>query len=475
MRRYALFAALFALSCRKSTPAAPTRPPHAAHASDAALTPHHASDASSANADAAGDAEVVRVVPRVTPPPGPPRPDGGATRRTSTARVTAPNADDPWALVSAPGGALWVRAVNHEGQRVSEIVATVMNRDGVALGAPRLVRRTTGPVRALSVDAVGPHVWVAWHTVRSAEDSDRQEHIVAAIHGDADLSAVSAPVTLANFSYVSNEDLPYRWDRPTARVFVRDDGGALVVSTGARAVCVHGESEEHTERVPCEGWNVTRVELTGEKRVDGNSVLCAVDVPSGFVRVPGGIAYAVRDDHVGTKLFTYTESLGAQAAVPNPLSDELWHYGDPSMAWGDGVFAMRASFVESDGGDTAPEGVFVRGASAAARTPELHDQYGGVVLPRIDLSPLRCVGGHPVARVRWDHGSSSGVVFDPTHAGTSIELARWAEVSALALPSGVTDAPSSLVWAGNARVGVSGARLMRWTCERNGSLRLASE
>ncbi len=460
--------ALVALSCRKAPPSAHDAMPPRATQPDA-----HA-DVAQLIADAA-PIEAPHVLPRWTPPPGPPpRPDAGVARHTTTARVSPVNTDDPWALAAAPDGAFWVRAVNHPGQRTSEIVATVMGHDGVAVGPPKLVRRTTGPVRAVSVDAANGQVWIAWHTVRPAETSMREEHIVAALHGDATLTEVGAPVTLTNFSYMADSELPYVWSEPIARVFVRDDGGALVVSTGARSVCVHGESEEHTERVPCEGWNVSRVELTGEKRVSSESLLCPVGVPQGFARVPGGVAYAVREDHIGTKILTFTAAIGATAPAALPIESELWHYSDPVIAWGDGVFAMRATYIDdAQGLPTRADGVYVRGPTPSTHTPTLHDSYGGELIPGVTLSPLRCVDGHPVARVRWDRGPAAGVVFDPTHAGTSVDLARWSDTRRLALPANVEDPPEALVWAGSALVGVSGATLLRWTCAADGSLHLA--
>ncbi len=198
-------------------------------------------------------------------------------------------------------------------------------------------------------------------------------------------------------------------------------------------------------------------------------------VPQGFARVPGGVAYAVREDHIGTKILTFTATLGATAPAPLPLESELWHYSDPALAWGDGVFAMRAAYIdESQDIPTATDGVYVRGPTRSTHTPTLRDSYGGELIPGAILSPLRCVGGHPVARVRWDRGPSAGVVFDPTHPGTSLDLARWSDPRRLALPANVEAPPAALVWAGAALVGVSGATLLRWTCAADGSLRLAS-
>ena len=465
--RPALVAALLMLSCRKPAPpahhdAAPARPAPA----DASRAP--VADASPADA---APAEPPRVLPRFTPPPGMPRPDGG-TRRTVAARRAPVNAEDPWALAASPRGALWVRAVNREGQRVSEIVATVIGRDGQPVGEPKLVRRTTGPIRDVTVDAQGEHVWIAWHAVRSPEEGAREEHIVAGIHGNADLTEVGSPVTVTNFSYQPQPDAPYTWSGPMARVFVRDDGGALLVSTGPRAVCVHGEDEEHSERVPCEGWNVSRLELDGSKRVRGESLLCPVGLPQAFVRVPRGIAYLVQDDHIGTKFVAYTEAFGAQAPDALPDDFSLWHYADAAMAYGDGALALRAHYTETETSDApAADGVMVRGG--ASPTPALQDAYRMPVMPGIRRSPLRCVDGHPVVRVGWARGPAAGVAFDPTHAGTSLDLAAWADLRNLPLPDGAENPPDDVVWAGEALVGVVGTALARWTCAPNGALRLA--
>jgi hypothetical protein len=354
---------------------------------------------------------------------------------------------------------------------VSEIVATVMGRDGRPVGEPRLVRRTTGPVRDVTVDAAGEHVWIAWHTVRAPEEGAREEHIVAALHGDLELSAVAPPVTVTNFSYEPRPEMPYGWSRPLARVFVRDDGGALLVSTGPRAVCVDGEGPEHSERVPCDSWNISHVELDGGKQVREESLLCPFGVPHAFVRVPRGIAYLVSDDHIGTKFFAATEAFGATAPDPLPAEFWLWHYRDGAMAWGDGALALRADYADIESEDAPAEGVIVRGN--ATPTPALQDAYHMPMLPGIRLSPLRCVEGHPVVRVGWARGPAAGVTFDPTHPGTSIDLAAWAELRNLPLPAGASDPPDALAWAGDALVGVVGGALARWTCAPNGALRLA--
>lgn len=448
-------------ACRKpSTPATPAR--------DAAVT--------RAAADVPRDVAAPdrpHVVRPLSVPPGAVRPDAGAVRRTAAAHVATTD-EDAWALASAPGGAWWVRAVNHRGQRVSEIVATAIGHDGVATGAPRLLRRTTGPLRSVSVEAVGEHVWVAWHTVRGDEDpaATRDEHIVAALHGNADLSEVGAPVTIANFSRPHEDESPYAWPFAMVRVFVRDDGGALTVSTGARAVCTHSDGDEGpAERVPCEGWNIARVEVSGAKRVSVETALCPVDVPRAFVRVPGGVAYMVQDDHIGTKLMLFTEPLGSARTVTPPIDDALWHYGEPAMAWSDGVMALTAHYLEhSENDPTAEFGVMARGSVS---TPTLHDSYGGDTLPGLRAEPLRCVDGHPVASVRWQGGPAAGVRFDPTRPGTSIDLASWIDFRALPLPPHAEEPPSTLVWAGAALVGVTDGALLRWTCAANGALRLA--
>jgi hypothetical protein len=455
--------ALVVAACRK--PETPRRESTVAHHTPptAADVPHDVSE----------DVRVY-VLPRSTPPPGTPRPDAGTTRRTAPARTVTTNTGDPWALIALPDGALWVRAVNTPGRRASEIHATVFGRDGVPRGGARLLRRTTGPVRSISADAMGTHVWVAWHTVRDG-DTAREEHIVAAMRGNADLGEVGAPLTLQNFSYTVEHDVAYAWEGAMVRVFAREDGGALAVATGARAVCVHGEEEGARERVPCEGWTVTRIEPGGATHTKVETLLCPVGLPHGFVRIPGGIAYAVRDDHIGTKFALYTEATGA--ATPMSLPDEaaFWHYGDAAMAWGDGAFALRATSLEDPlvGVREGASGVFVHGATATQRTPALNDRFNNPVMPAFRRSALRCDHGHPVVQVQWAGGRAPGVTFDPTHAGTSIDLVDWIDVQRLPLPSHSEDRPTALVWAGAALLGVAEGTLLRWTCPSDGLPRLA--
>jgi hypothetical protein len=461
-----------ALACRKPSPtrdAAPTSPPHNV------LHTTHA-------ARATADAEPASVRPRVMVPPGLPRPDAGTVRRTTVARTAVTNTDDPWTLVPSPEGALWIRAVNTRGQRASEIQATVFGHDGVASGPPRLLRRTTGPVRAISAEARDTHVWVAWHTVRGEEIEDddtpqRREHIVAALHGNSSLTEVDATLTLADFSRVASHGVPYGWGyEDMVRAFVRDDGGLLAVYTGPRTQCVHDEDTEHSERVPCDGWNVVQIDSSGARHVKTEATLCASSLPRGFVRIPRGIAYALVDDHIGTKLLFYTEATGSATPMSLPEDTELWHYVDPIMAWGDGTFALTGVSNE-DLGTSSPSGthgVLVRGSTPATQTPALRDRYNSPMLPAFRRGALRCEQGHPVVHVSWARGPAQGVSFDVTHPGTSIDLVDWIDVQRLPLPSHSEALPTALVWTGAALLGIANGTPIRWTCAADGALRLAS-
>jgi hypothetical protein len=463
--RYKLLLVFASLACRRT----PSTTPHATATSRAVVDVPAPIDV----------AEQLHVARRFPPPPGLPRPDAGAmpVRRTTLAHTTSMNTEDPWALVPTADGALWVRAVNVPGQRASEIQATLFDRDGNSRGASRLLRRTTGPVRAVSVDAQGPHVWIAWHTVREGER--REEHIVVAMHGNADLTQVGAPVTIANFARTTTTDLPYAWDGVMVRVFVRDDGGALAVSTGARAVCVHGDDDEgeHSERVPCEGWNVTQIEPSGTRQVHVETLLCPSSLPHGFVRIPGGIAYAVVDDHIGTKLALFTAATGSATPMEVPTEAWLWNYRNTAMAWGDGSFVLAANST----GDISPSthegarGVLVRGPSADARSPMLRDTFGSPMLPALRRGALRCEEGHPVVRVQWAGNHAQGVTLDVTHAGTSLNLADWVDVERLPLPSQLTHRPTELVWTGAAILGVANGTPLRWTCPPSGPPRFAPQ
>ncbi len=143
------------------------------------------------------------------------------------------------------------------------------------------------------------------------------------------------------------------------------------------------------------------------------------------------------------------------------------------MAWGDGVFAMMGAYTESSSDDAHPLGVFVRGPTPASRTPTLHDQFGSEMLPTFRAPPLRCEGGHPVLRVRWPDGDAAGVAFDPTHPGTSVDLAAWIDFRSLPMPPHAEIPPTALAWAGAALVGVAEGALLRWACSPTGALRLA--
>ncbi len=469
MRLHTLLVPLVALSCRRAAP------PPSAHADAArsvavdARTP--LADASSHPASDASVDGAVLTVRRRSPPPGFVPRDASTPRRTTVAHVRPTDANDPMTLLATPTGALFVRAVNHAGQRVSEIVATPLDRRGLPVGEPKLVRRTTGPIEALSADARGAHVWIAWHTVRVQEGESHGEHIVAAIHGNADLSTVDAPLTLVDSSYAASS---YPWAYAFANVLAHEDGRAMVLSNDAPATCqvFRYNSDDNPEWGPCATYRISNLSPT---RIDETSS-GAMEVPSGvphaFVRLPDAIGYVVINGDVYDKSEITTLGWGS-THFDLPFDPSVPSYDVVSMAWSDGVLALLMH-EEDVGNDDARWGVWMHGPAALRGMPDLDPQRMVPVPPRVVTGPLRCVGGHPVVRVGWEGGPRGGMVFDPTHEGTSIDLGSWADVDRLPRPATVTDAPYDIVWAGEALVGRVGATLLRWTCASNGALRLAT-
>lgn len=252
-----VLATALALACRRA-PA--TRP-------DASVVAAHALDASMDRVDASADIVIHRHLDGfdAAVPTGR---DGGRLRARSTrAAPRVVRGGGPSTVIATRTGALWVHAVNHEADRFTDVLATTLGPDGVAVGEAKLLRRTTGPVEAISASVSGAHLWVSWIALRSEVEGTRGpcEVVSVALRASADLATVEPPITLDDVAVFSREGEQLGgewWPEQVTRVFARADGGALVVATGGldRAAIWGGE------RVYLPVWKEFRVEPEARTR-----------------------------------------------------------------------------------------------------------------------------------------------------------------------------------------------------------------
>lgn len=469
-----------ALSCRRAPAARPDASVGAAGVRDATR------DALVDHVDAPTDATVTRHFERLDTAVPAGR-DGGRPRARPTRRAPpVVRGRGPSTVISTRAGALWVRAVNHEADRFTDVLATTLGPDGRAFGESKLLRRTTGPVEALSASVSGEHLWVSWIALRS-EDGDTGgpcEVVSVALRASADLATVEPPITLddvAVFSRSSEQLGGEWWPEQVTRVFARADGGALVVATGGldRAVIWGGE------RVYVPVWKEFRIEPEGAHTSVAHSACAAVLDRDEFFELAGSVYYLM------TGGLSVTGSGFMRARLSNvgpetpevPLPD-LHDQRDLALAWTGAGFAARGRIANTWGDEREWPGFARFDSLGAIRTPVTPNPYG---LPAADdqaawtpytLAPLRCVGGHPVATVQWRAGGGGSLTLDPTMAEHRFALSRWIAPGSLPLPPRANGAArddesvSQLVWTGSALVGLVDGELTRWTCAPSGRVAL---
>lgn len=387
--------------------------------------------------------------------------DAPAASLTTPARVDV-NASSVDRLVQVPDGAVLLRAMNREGQRTSEIIATRVDAQGLAVGVPRLLRRTSGPVVALEGSYAGGSLWVAWGSVRPAPDG-RGDHLVAALRVRGDLSAVERPITLQDFRAVIGEDdmAPQVINRLEVGVLAVEGGGAVVVSSSPMSRCDHGEGD-HAERTPCRGWTVARVEADGSVRREVDAVIAHTAGPSSLVAIPGGFAFAVSDDHIGSKTVIDVRPLAHPGRAPFE-GDDCWHYRDVRLArLGDSLLALGAPTE----GDMAPSAIGharVLGPQAGL-TRLRRDAHGSPEWPAVRSRALRCQGGRPVIQLRWVGG---GATLDPIRDGAALDWSAWVARAELPGLEGAAATPP-LAWTGQVLVAWDAGGWNRYRCGPRG-------
>lgn len=441
MRRASLALALTLASCKR----APSRPETPAVASDVPAV------------QAVRDAFAPDASRDVAPEPAAPRP--------TTPAVVDLNATSVDRLVGLGDGAVLVRAMNREGRRATDLIATRLDADGAPVGVPRLLRRTTGPVVALDVSARGDDLWIAWGSARPAGEG-RVDYLVAAMRATRDLATVERPVTVHDFRAMegdASEMAPQAIARLEVGVIAAPNRGAVVTSSAPVTRCAHGDPAR-PERTPCRGWTVARVDAEGhlERRTEG--VLAHTAGPSELTPVGEGFAVAVSSDHVGSHTELFVEALARGGASPF-AGETLAHYRDLRLAASGGSLYALAQPTEADMEASALG--HVRAFGAAARATRIRrDRYGGEAWPALLSRALRCRAGRPVIALRWTGGSGA---LDPTAAGGFIRWSSW--VSRRELPGLEGEGPTPpLAYTGRVLVAWDAGGWNRWRCGASGSI-----
>lgn len=406
--------------------------------------------------------------------------DAGADAARTVARATRvasvrPSGDTLDALVSLGDGVLHVRAINHDGERASDIVATSLDADGRPRGPARVLRRTTGPVRALDASAAGGALWVAWAAVRAeGDDGARAEFIFAAVRGSTDLATVERPVTVDDFRAALGDEYdmaPQAIARARIGVVAADDGGAVIVASAPVQTCVHEGGTDHASRVACRGWSVTTVTADGQRSRSVEGRIAMTDGPYGLLRIPNGFVYGVDNDHIGSKASAVVEAL-ARGAAPPFHGDTYWHYRDLAFAAAGGALYARGTPTEEGMRASRFGHIAALDPAHAARTPTREGDWG-TEWPPLTLRALRCERGHPVLALGWEGGS---VRLDPTVAGSSFRWDEWLDPADLPLPArdgGASEGMFPVAWSGRALVGVIDGMVVRWRCGARGSIEVA--
>ncbi len=411
--------------------------------------------------DATAPRDVSPERPDVPPAIDAPTADAPAVSLTAPASVDV-NATSVDRLVSLPDGAVLLRAMNREGLRTTDIIATRLDAQGLAVGVPRLLRRTSGPVVALDGSFAEGDLWVAWGSVRPAAEG-RGDHLVAAMRVRADLGAVQRPITLQDFrAVVGDGDMaPQGINRLELGVLAVEGGGAVVVSSSPMTRCDHGEGD-HVERTPCRGWTVARIAADGSVRREGDAAIAHTAGPSSLVAIQGGFAFAVSNDHIGSKTVIDVRPLGPAGRAPF-AGDECWHYRDARLArLGDSLLAL-ATPTEGDMAPSAIGHARVLGPRAGL-TRLRRDAHGSPEWPAVRARALRCQGGRPVIQLRWAGG---GATLDPIRDGTPLDWSAWVARSELPGLEGAAATPP-LAWTGQVLVAWDAGGWNRYRCGPRG-------
>jgi hypothetical protein len=315
---------------------------------------------------------------------------------------------------------VWSRPAAEDGK--SEVLALLLDERGLERGVPSLLRTTSGEVVALAVHRRDGDAWIAWLS-RVAEDP-RPRNLVAAVRIAADLSAMTAPITVSQF--VGGEELA----DPEIRVLDLEDGGAAVGAPGESAKCIDA-AEGGDAR--CPGFDLFWVGTNGKLERAAHFGADGGDAAVGsLVDVGTGVLFDAWAWHGGPTYGDAFARYGAAASAP-PVSlpvcrppYERGFTGKEIVTLCDADFAedgercplpgeedscSRVHAVRLDGKLVTPSGAPTSGAPLVAATK-------------------RCEDGHPVLEVRWKDGK---LVLDPQKADASldVDLGVWTGTHAL--------------------------------------------
>lgn len=326
-------------------------------------------------------------------------------------------------MTAVSGGALlvWAR-FDHETDR-SELLAALLDHRGTPIGAPRLLRRTSGEVLAVAVSRDSDAAWLAWISLLASDP--RPRGLLAAMRVRTDLSTISAPLTLHQFS---SEQLEL--GTPDLEILSLSDGTAAVAATGAEAPCIDIVENRPTD---CPGFDLFWVRPDGTSThahhfgVDGGDPRLGtlVDIGSGVVLD----AWAWHGGPTFASVFARRGQLASKPPVPlvtcrppfaRVVTDNLLvtlcpeDYADErERCVVDGIPAMEGSCDHLHR---------VR-LDLPIRPP-------AAIKDALTSSRRRCHAGHPVLDVAWKGGR---LRIDPRHpdALRDLELGVWTERHAL--------------------------------------------
>ena len=311
------------------------------------------------------------------------------------------------------------------------------------------MRTTSGEVVAIAVHRRDGDAWTAW--LARVADDPRPRNLVAAVRIAADLSAMTAPITLGQF--VGGEEL----GAAEIRVLDLADGGAAVGTPGGSAQCIDAAEGGDTK---CPGFDLFWVRTDGKFERAAHFGADGGDAALGsLVDLGTGVWLDAWAWHGGATYGDAFARYGASASVP-PVSlpicrppyrrgftgtevvtlcdDDYAEEGERCPLPGDEGTCARVHAVRLDGELVTPKAAPKSGAPVVAQTQ-------------------RCEDGHPVLEVRWQDGK---LILDPQRAGASldVDLGVWTGKHALTFPGGGRE---------------------RWTCTEKGELvleeRIAAE
>lgn len=359
----------------------------------------------------------------VTTPAPPAPPPATATPSPADAKVAptppaptlptpAPDAtfDGPTALVALEGGALVVWSRHDAEAGKSDLLVASLDERGVPVGEARLLRRTSGEVLDVSASRKGGDVWIAWLSLLAADPRPRA--LVAAARLASDLSSVSSPITLNQFSEGDILDWP---GGAMLRALALADGEGVIAARSRKAECTDTVEGHPTT---CPGFDLFWVRPDDTFTLAGHFGADGGDPGLGsLVDVGTGVLFDVWAWHGGPTFASAFASRGQPIGEPPfPLLDCRPPF---SRGW------TGAELVTLCPADYADEGerCVVDGVPAeeetCARLSVVRPGGKRSPAPPLTSQKERCHDGHPVVEVAHAKGK---LRLDPQRPGASLDL-----------------------------------------------------